>query len=137
MSERRELPAPPALHCRIPAVAERLPALRHALRDWAVQLGLAPDDVEDLTLAGYEAMANVVAHAYGSEPGELELRADCDPENNFAVVTVIDQGRWQPPSATPGPLHGRGLPLMRQLGQAEINADDGGTTVRMSWKLTR
>jgi serine/threonine-protein kinase RsbW len=135
MTERRELSAPPALHCRIPAVAEQLPALRHALREWAVRLGLGADDVEDLTLAGYEAMANVVAHAYGGEPGQLELRAECDPDKGLAVVTVSDQGQWRPPSPAPGPLHGRGLPLIRQLGHAEIDNSDGGTTVRMAWKL--
>jgi serine/threonine-protein kinase RsbW len=51
------------LHCRVPARAGRLAALRIALARWATRVGLASQTVEELVLATYEALANAVEHA--------------------------------------------------------------------------
>jgi len=124
------------LHVRVPAVASRLTGLRHALAEWAEEVGLAAADREALTLASYEAMANTVEHAYADElEGVLDLRAVRDPAQGRVVVTVTDYGRWKPVPADPG-TRGRGLPLIRGLTPAAaITPSPQGTTVSMSWPL--
>lgn len=124
------------LHVRVPAVASRLTGLRHALAEWAEEVGLAAADREAMTLASYEAMANTVEHAYADElEGVLDLRAVRDPAQGRVVVTVTDYGRWKPVPADPG-TRGRGLPLIRGLTPAAaITPSPQGTTVSMSWPL--
>ncbi|GAB2997810.1 ATP-binding protein [Amycolatopsis acidiphila] len=48
----------------LPALAANASDLRHRLDEWAVTAGLAPELVEVMSLAVYEAMANAVEHAY-------------------------------------------------------------------------
>jgi serine/threonine-protein kinase RsbW len=124
------------LHFRVPAVATRLTALRHALADWARQLGLAPQDCHDLTLASYEAMANTVEHAYPNHAkGILDIRAHRDTDRRQASVVVTDYGSWKSPQPTGG-RHGRGLSLIRSLAStAIVTPTANGTTVSMSWPL--
>jgi serine/threonine-protein kinase RsbW len=122
------------LHCRVPAVAERLVQLRRALADWVGRLGVTAQIVEDVVLATYEAMANVVEHAYrGCVSGLLDLRAHADRMRD--VITVTDYGRWRPPPADRG-ARGRGLPLIHSLAQrAEISPGRRGTTVTMTYRM--
>jgi serine/threonine-protein kinase RsbW len=124
------------LHVRVPAVASRLTGLRHALAEWAEEVGLAAADREALTLASYEAMANTVEHAYADQiEGVLDLKAVREPAQGRVVVTVTDYGRWKPVPADPG-TRGRGLPLIRGLTTtAAITPSPQGTTVSMSWPL--
>lgn len=118
----------------VPAGADRLPALRHALSDWAVQAGMPDERVEDLALAAYEAMANVVEHAYSEGDGTFDLVASQLPEQRCIQVTVTDRGRWQRPPREPGPLHGRGLPLMRHLADSvEVRPGAEGTEAVLRW----
>lgn len=122
------------LHDRGPAVATRLPRVRRLLATWARRQGMTTDTVADLALACYEAMSNVVAHAYNGEAGSLDVRAS--RPNQHVVVTVTDRGRWRTPSTVPDPLHGRGLPLIRSLSDhAVIESNAHGTAVRMRWNL--
>jgi anti-sigma regulatory factor (Ser/Thr protein kinase) len=125
------------LHYRaVPAVAERLPPLRQALGEWAGKAGLNRELTHDLVLASYEAMANVVAHAYGGGSGVLDLHGSYSPERGWLIVTVTDYGCWRPPADDPGPLHGRGLSMIRTLAaRTEIDQGPSGTTVRMFWPL--
>lgn len=123
-------------HTCVPATAERLPALRHALSSWAFRAGVAWEQVEELALATYEAMANVVEHAYPSEPGTFDLLATHLPEQECVEVTVVDRGRWKSPATEPGPLHGRGIPLMRDLAQhVTLWPSPTGTTAVLRWRL--
>jgi len=124
------------LHVRVPAVAGRLTALRHALAEWAERWGLDSEDREALTLASYEAMANSVEHAYvGRLDGVLDLRAERDLARRRLVVTVTDYGHWRPPPSDPG-TRGRGLPLIRGLTpDSTIRPGERGTSVSMSWPL--
>lgn len=122
------------LHYRGPALAARLPAVRHQLVAWARRAGMRASDVDDLALACHEAMANVVDHAYGEETGMLDVLATRPHEH--LEVTVIDHGRWRAPHPKPGSLGGRGLPLLRMLAHtADIVTTPRGTTVRMTWSL--
>lgn len=116
------------------ARADQLPTLRHALIDWAHRLDLPEEQVEALTLATYEALANSVEHAYPDDAGTLDLRARYLPHPHRVEITVTDHGHWQPPPANPGSLSGRGLPLMQQLADtAHIEPDHQGTTVHLHW----
>jgi serine/threonine-protein kinase RsbW len=122
---------PDLLH-RVPALPGELPALRHELAAWSGSAGLSPQAAQAIVLASYEAMANVVDHAYRNGPGSLELRAVRAPDATVAV-TVTDFGRWRPLPADPG-VRGRGLLLMRRLAtRTEIDATDSGTVVSLWW----
>lgn len=124
------------LHFRVPAVAGRLAALRHALAQWAARVGLSDEDSEALVLASYEAMANAVEHAYRDQTqGMLDLRGEVDEAQGRVVITVTDYGRWQPPRPSNG-LRGRGLPLIQGLtATSTITPTTAGTTVTMFWPL--
>jgi anti-sigma regulatory factor (Ser/Thr protein kinase) len=118
----------------IPADPEQLILLRDEIAVWASRAGLRPEQVSDLQLAVYEAMANVVVHAYPEATGTLAVHARSRGET--VTVTVVDHGQWQP-AARPGLLHGRGLPLIRSLAdRSVVNAGPAGTTVTMTWHRT-
>ncbi len=127
---------PPLTFVDIPAVAEALTPLRRALADWATLAGLPRCDVDDLVLASYEAMANVVDHAYQpGQRGHFRLDARCTADLQI-LVTVSDYGRWHPLLANPSSHRGRGLPLIYQLAhRVEVRHDQRGTTVQMRWQL--
>jgi serine/threonine-protein kinase RsbW len=126
------------LHWRVPALAVRLSAVRDDLADWARRAGLPVDEVEDLAMACYEAMANVVVHAYGGEVGILDVHATRSADQNTVTIFVTDYGQWRKAPEDPGRAHGGGLCLIRQLAHsAEIVPTPAGTTVRMRWTLSR
>ncbi|MDQ4021354.1 MAG: ATP-binding protein [Actinomycetota bacterium] len=127
---------PPLTFVDVPAVAEALTPIRRALADWATLAGLPPRDVDDLVLASYEAMANVVDHAYYlGQHGRFRLDAACTADLQI-LVTVSDTGQWAAPPTNSSSHRGRGLPLIHQLAhRAEVHHDDQGTTVRMCWGL--
>ncbi len=113
-----------------------LDGLRRQVADWATRAGLLTARIQDLVLAVYEAMANVVAHAYNGHPGALDLHAR--RHGDTITVTVTDRGTWRP-AAVPAPdaLHGRGLPLIHTLAdEATFTTSPAGTTVDLSWHCT-
>ena len=109
-------------------------ALRRRFRGW---IGVLADDdtADDLALAVYEALANVVDHAYlGHDvPGEMTLTAlaSSPPAGGLLLdVTVSDRGSWRE-CGDPG-WRGRGLPLMRRLAESTaVMTDAHGTTVTL------
>jgi anti-sigma regulatory factor (Ser/Thr protein kinase) len=102
----------------VPADVDQLPPLRHQLAGWAACAGLTADQVDALILAVYEAMSNAVSQ----RPGAVH-------------VTVRDRGRWREP-VDRGPLHGRGLILIRALAQeVRFEQTTDGTSVHMVWPL--
>ncbi|GAA2797812.1 ATP-binding protein [Saccharopolyspora taberi] len=118
---------------QVPAVAGELPGLRDALARWALRTGLACDRSEALALASYEAMANVVEHAY-VRPGAMDVEAVHLSAQNRVEVTITDRGQWLPLSGERE--GGRGLPLIHRLAdEAVITPGSAGTVVRMSWML--
>ncbi|HET9255170.1 MAG TPA: ATP-binding protein [Pseudonocardiaceae bacterium] len=118
----------------IPATSQELPRIRHALAAWARRAGVSDDHVAVIVLAAYEAMANVVDHAYPHEGGTFDLYAACRPGQGWLWVTVSDRGCWQPPLTS----HGWGMLLINALAtHASVEPHAGGTTVQMSWSLLR
>lgn len=104
--------------------------LRVRFQQWLRRLGAPTDLVDDLTLAVYEALANVVDHAY--HPGHphpvMYLLAHLDPDQ--LLITITDHGCWRVPSQ-PG-YRGRGLALMRSLTtEVDLRPTADGTTVHL------
>lgn len=122
------------LRRRVRATVQTVSSLRRELTDWAARAGLSREVMEAVALAGYEALANAVEHAYPVQDGDaVGLHATL--AGRLVTVTVTDWGRWREPSADPG-VRGRGLILIHKLcSHTEITATDTGTTVVMTWKL--
>ncbi|WP_103355828.1 ATP-binding protein [Amycolatopsis sp. CA-128772] len=120
------------LHRRgLEATPHQLAGLRRQVGEWARRAGLAVGRVPDLVLAVYEAMANVVVHAYAGHAGLLDLSAR--HHGHRLTVTVADRGQWEP-ARVRGLLHGRGLPLIRTLAdEVSLISSPDGTTVEMTW----
>ncbi|GAA1695939.1 ATP-binding protein [Fodinicola feengrottensis] len=122
------------LHHRVPATAGELPALRQALSLWSGRAGVGPEAVMSIVLASYEAMANVVDHAYAHSAGVLDIRAALT-DTGGVIVTVTDYGHWRQLPVDPG-NRGRGLLLMRRLATStEVDATEDGTSVLLWWSL--
>jgi serine/threonine-protein kinase RsbW len=117
------------LYRRGTASAGLATALRHELVGWMCARGVAAEKAQDIGLASYEAMTNIVMHAYPSGTvGVLELDAAISPHS--IAVTVADRGRWH--NGTPG--DGYGLTLIHRLSEhAEVVRGEHGTMVLMTW----
>jgi anti-sigma regulatory factor (Ser/Thr protein kinase) len=121
-----------------PATVDHLARMRRILVDWVTAAGMNRDQVNAVALAAYEAMSNVVEHAYPDTPGTFDLHAM--RHDNRLTVTVIDSGRWKPTSdssTTLPALRGRGLTLMKGLSvEFALVRRARGTLVRMTWPLS-
>jgi serine/threonine-protein kinase RsbW len=122
------------LRRRVRASVQTVSTLRRELTDWAARAGLTREVMEAVALAGYEALANAVEHAYPDQDEEaVGLHATL--AGRLVTVTVTDWGRWREPPTDPG-IRGRGLILIHKLcTRADITATDTGTTVVMTWRL--
>ncbi|MFG1641343.1 ATP-binding protein [Amycolatopsis sp. NPDC049252] len=123
--------APNLRHQAVLAAPAQLVRMREQLTTWAGETDLSVEQVQALELAVYEAMANVVEHAYPGRIGTVTLHAVW--HGDTVRVTVTDHGQWQP-APRPGLLHGRGLPPIHTLATtATIESTAAGTTVTMTW----
>lgn len=122
------------LHRRGVASIESVTRLRRELNSWVLAVGVSKKVAYDLVLGCYEAMANVVAHAYpAGTAGVVDVSARL--RNNDIIVTVTDRGRWEPGTDTAG--GGLGLALIRRLSDGmDLRRDEHGTRVRMLWHRT-
>lgn len=119
----------------VPASAGNLPALRDELDAWARAAGLSDSIADALALAGYEAMANAVEHAYDGGSGLLDVEARFRGQG--VEVTVTDRGSWRSPHES-GPERKRGIPLIHRLAdEAVVTSGETGTRVRMRWEVSR
>jgi serine/threonine-protein kinase RsbW len=119
------------LHREAFATAEEVTKLRHVLTEWAAGTDLPAVTRQDLVLAAYEAMANVVEHAYrGGPAGTVEVRATYHPGDGLTLV-VADRGRWRAPVETR--FRGHGLPFLHAVAATEIERGREGTTVTVRW----
>jgi len=122
----------------LPAKAENVAVVRHALAGLAERLGMDEAGIADLKTVVTEACMNVVVHAYpGSEAGLLAVEAT--PELDGITVVVRDFGRGiQPRPDADRPSLRIGLTLIAALSVSfEIKGGlDRGTEIRMFLPLT-
>jgi anti-sigma regulatory factor (Ser/Thr protein kinase) len=120
-----------------PALPNEMADLRRKLTRWLGELPLDPESTHDMTLATYEALANVAAHAYPDGHGWARLQAS--RTGDAVTVTVTDTGcgipATRPRQAGLRTSGGRGLVLIDKVtDQSDIDTGDAGTTVRMTWR---
>src|SRR5829696_918845 len=122
----------------VPAVAENVAPLRHAVMDLVTRHGVSEDVKTDLALAVGEACANVVVHAY--PPGDVgPLIVHAELRDGEIIIEVCDQGQGMTPRPD-SPGLGLGLPLIANLAdRLEITDGPGdvGTQLMMAFSLAR
>ena len=123
----------------VPAVAENVASLRHAVVELAEAAGAAEAVRTDLALAVGEACANVVVHAYPpGDIGPLIVQASIVDDREI-VISVVDQGQGMTPRPD-SPGLGLGLPLIANLSdrlEIQDGPDGVGTQVEMVFCLRR
>jgi anti-sigma regulatory factor (Ser/Thr protein kinase) len=82
----------------LPARAENVAVVRHALAGLAEEIGMDEAGIADLKTVVTEAGMNVVVHAYGGEPGPLIVSAE--PDADGLTVVVRDEGSGIKPEAS-------------------------------------
>ena len=103
-----------ALHMTLPARAENVSLVRHALAGYAQRVGMDEERIGDLKTVVTEACMNVVVHAYDDGGGPLEVIAGADDEE--VTVVVRDSGHGlQPQTGTEKPSLRLGLTLIAAL----------------------
>jgi anti-sigma regulatory factor (Ser/Thr protein kinase) len=124
----------PDLEIILPARAENVAVVRHAVGGLGEVLDVDDQTLSDIKLAVTEACTNVVVHAYPDSVGPMGLRATVDDRRLDLVV--IDRGRGIVPRAD-SPGLGLGLPLIATLAESlELGTGrDEETEVRMVFDL--
>jgi serine/threonine-protein kinase RsbW len=125
------------LQMSLPAKAENVAVVRHALAGLADRIGMDEPGIADLKTVVTEACMNVVVHAYpGDRPGLLEVEAV--PERDGLTVVVRDYGMGiRPRPDVDRPSLRIGLTLIAALSSSfEIKGGvDRGTEIRMHLPL--
>ena len=132
--ESTDLREHPDLKLTIPARAENVAVVRHAVGGLGEALELDEQTISDVKLALTEACTNSVVHAYPDAEGPLEVEAYVGTDQ--LVFVVRDEGHGIVPR-TDSPGLGLGLPLIATLTESlELgrNSDDH-TEVRMTFAL--
>src|SRR3954454_17308124 len=121
----------------LPAKAENVSVVRHALAGLAERLGMDEPSLADLKTVVTEACMNVVVHAYaGMDPGPLEVEAEGDADG--LTVVIRDHGSGiRPRPDVERPSLRIGLTLIAALSSSfEISGGiDRGTEIRMHLPL--
>jgi serine/threonine-protein kinase RsbW len=124
----------PDLEITLPARAENVAVVRHAVGGLGEVLDVDDQTLSDVKLAVTEACTNVVVHAYPDGEGPMGLRASIDGRRLYLVVT--DRGRGIVPRPD-SPGLGLGLPLIATLAES-LELGTGlleETEVRMTFDL--
>jgi anti-sigma regulatory factor (Ser/Thr protein kinase) len=103
-----------ALHMTLPARAENVSLVRHALAGYAQRVGMDEERIGDLKTVVTEACMNVVVHAYENGDGPLEVVAGADEDEITVIVRDLGHG-LQPQSGTDKPSLRLGLTLIAAL----------------------
>jgi serine/threonine-protein kinase RsbW len=127
----------PGIQIAVPAQAENVVVIRHALAGLAERMGMDQAGVADLKTVVTEACMNVVVHAYPAEqPGPIEVEAV--PDEDGLTVAVRDYGSGiRPRPETDRPSLRIGLTLIAALSSSfEIKGGAArGTEIRMHMPL--
>lgn len=129
---------PKGLQMKLPALAENVAVVRHALAGLAEQVGMDETGVADLKTIVTEACMNVVVHAYDDGSGPLTVEAEADAE--WLTVIVMDSGTGISPRAdSERPSLKLGLSLIAALSSSfSISGGLGrGTEVMMRVPIRR
>ncbi|MEU8183132.1 SpoIIE family protein phosphatase [Micromonospora sp. NPDC049044] len=116
---------------RLPADPTRLSVLRKRLEDFLVAHAVDETDVFDLTVAVSEAAANAIEHPV--HPAEAVISVEVAIEGRTVTATVRDSGQWR--ESTGSGFRGRGLALIRALGELSVRRTDEGTEVTLRREL--
>lgn len=125
----------PDLELALPARAENIAIVRHAVGALGDAWQLDEQTLSDIRLAVTEACTNVVVHAYpDGEEGPLEVQATLAGEEILIVVRDEGDGIVPRPDS---PGLGLGLPLIASLAEAvQLGRDEHEhTEVRMTFSL--
>lgn len=124
----------PDFELSLPARAENVAVVRHALGGIGETFGVSDQVLSDIKLAVTEACTNVVVHAYPGGEGPMEVSVALAPGE--VSIVVGDEGRGMLPRAD-SPGLGLGLPLIASLADAvELGTDDNERTkVRMTFQV--
>jgi serine/threonine-protein kinase RsbW/stage II sporulation protein AB (anti-sigma F factor) len=124
----------PDFQLSLPARAENVAVVRHAMRRYVEQFDVDDVAVSDILLAVTEACTNCVVHAYIDREGIVEVRGHCDGDE--LLVHVRDHGGGIVPRID-SPGLGLGLPVIMALTESMSihDADGGGTEVSMTFAL--
>lgn len=127
---------PRGLQMMLPAQAENVAVVRHALTGLAEEIGMDEPGLADLKTVVTEACTNVVVHAYQGESGRLTVEAK--PDRDGLTVIVRDEGTGIRPQVDPDqPSLRLGLSLIAALSSsfAISGGLDRGTEVLMRLPL--
>ncbi|MEU7849802.1 SpoIIE family protein phosphatase [Micromonospora parva] len=116
---------------RLPADPTRLSVLRKRLEDFLVAHSVGETDLFDLTVAVSEAAANAIEHPI--HPAEAMISVEVAIEGRTVTATVRDSGQWR--ESTGSGFRGRGLALIRALGDLSVRRTDEGTEVTLRRQL--
>jgi anti-sigma regulatory factor (Ser/Thr protein kinase) len=126
----------PEVRLLLPAQPANVALVRQALAGLTDELGVDPARAADMKIALTEACTNVVVHAYGDEPGPLEVTMAV--EHGRLVLGVRDRGNGLHPlpGRDEGAPLGFGLALIASLSD-ELGLVGGqhGTEVRIAFGL--
>jgi serine/threonine-protein kinase RsbW len=122
----------------VPAVAENIPLVRHAVAGFLEGHGVASEPASDMLLAVTEACTNVVQHAYRADGrgGADQIEVTAERSEDLVTIAVRDRGGgFAPRIDSPG--LGLGLPVIAALTQTvEIRpVPPSGTEVVMTFAL--
>ena len=111
----------------LPAEPRVLVQVRGALRRWLRESEVPSTAEHDILVACGEACANVVQHAYGAVPGEMEVSAEL--VDGWVELTIRDHGEWRQEADRGG---GWGLQLIEGLmDSVEVERTADGTQITM------
>ncbi|WDZ87503.1 SpoIIE family protein phosphatase [Micromonospora cathayae] len=116
---------------RLPADPTRLSVLRKRLEDFLVAHSVGETDLFDLTVAVSEAAANAIEHPV--TPTEPVIDVEVTIEDRTVVASVRDSGQWR--ESTGAGFRGRGLSLIRALGELTVSRTATGTVVTLRRRL--
>jgi len=103
------------LELSVPARAENIPLVRHAVAGFLDGHGIGGDPASDMLLAVTEACTNVVQHAYRDESvADAEIEVWAELADGTVTITVRDQGGGFAPRVD-SPGLGLGLPVIAAL----------------------
>lgn len=124
----------------IPSTLDALNSVQDRVLAVMKELPCAPQEMEGLSIALREALANAILHGNQSDPSKSVVVAcfcECDRDGGLLLV-VRDEGQGFNPDEVPDPtgaeaihsFHGRGIFMMRHF-MDEVRFENGGAEVQL------